>query len=207
MALPTRRSPIPRPAWSTATRCPVARHHGDRDLERRQLWDHAKARSPLLPNYALSYVGANLTVTAAALTVTANAQTRVYGAAVPTLTYNETGLVNGDTLTGRSPPRRPRRPTSAAYAITQGTLAASTNYALSYIGANLTVTAAALTVTANAQSRVYGAANPTLTYTEHRPGQRRHADRSARHHGDHVLERRQLWDHAKARSPLLPTTP
>ena len=39
-------------------------------------------------------------MTAAALTVAANAQSRTYGAANPTLTYVATGLVNGDTLTG-----------------------------------------------------------------------------------------------------------
>src|SRR6202021_933883 len=119
-------------------------------------------------NYTLSYTGANLTVTAAALTVAANAQSRVYGTANPTLTYTETGLVNGDTLTGALATTATVTSSVAGspYAITQGTLAASSNYTLSYTGANLTVTAAALSVTANAQSRVYGAANPTLTYTE-----------------------------------------
>ena len=117
-------------------------------------------------NYTLSYAGANLTVTAAALTVTANAQTRAYGAANPTLTYNETGLVNGDTLTGALATTATTTSNVGAYGITQGTLAASSNYTLSYAGANLTVTAAALTVTANAQTRAYGAANPTLTYNE-----------------------------------------
>ena len=90
----------------------------------------------------------------------------VYGAAVPALTYNETGLVNGDTLSGLLATTATTTSNVGAYAITQGTLAASTNYALSYVGANLTVTAAPLTVTANAQSRIYGAANPTLTYTD-----------------------------------------
>ena len=116
--------------------------------------------------YIISYAGATLAVTAAALTVTANAQSRVYGAANPTLTYNETGLVNGDTLTGALATTATTTSNVGAYGITQGTLAASSNYTLSYTGANLTVTAAALTVTANAQTRAYGAANPTLTYNE-----------------------------------------
>ena len=86
-------------------------------------------------------------MTAAALTVTADAQTRAYGAANPTLTYTSTGLVNGDTLTGALATRRPSTSNVAGspYAITQGTLAASSNYTLTYTGANLTVTAAALT--------------------------------------------------------------
>ena len=115
-------------------------------------------------NYALSYVGANLTVTAAPLTVTANAQSRLYGAANPALTYVSSGLVNGDTLSGLLATSATTTSNVGAYTITQGTLAASANYALSYVGANLTVTAAPLTVTANAQSRLYGAINPALTY-------------------------------------------
>jgi hypothetical protein len=99
-------------------------------------------------NYALSYVGANLTVTAAPLTVTANAQSRLYGAANPALTYVSTGLVNGDTLSGLLATSATATSNVGGYAITQGTLAATSNYALSYVGANLTVTAAPLTVTA-----------------------------------------------------------
>jgi hypothetical protein len=115
-------------------------------------------------NYALSYVGANLTVTAAPLTVTANAQSRLYGAANPALTYASSGLLNGDALSGGLATIAISTSNIGAYGITQGTLAATSNYALSYVGANLTVTAAPLTVTANAQSRLYGAANPALTY-------------------------------------------
>ena len=48
-------------------------------------------------DYSISYVTGALTVTPAALTITANNQTKVYGAAMPTLTVSYTGLVNGDT--------------------------------------------------------------------------------------------------------------
>ena len=40
----------------------------------------------------------SLTVTPAALTITANNQTKVYGAALPTLTASYSGFVNGDTV-------------------------------------------------------------------------------------------------------------
>ncbi len=116
-------------------------------------------------NYAVTYTGANLTVTQAALAVMANSLTRAYGAANPTLTYATNGLVNGDTLTGSLATSAVAASSIGTYAINQGTLAVSPNYALTYTGANLTVTAAALTVTANALSRAYGATNPTLTYT------------------------------------------
>ena len=38
-----------------------------------------------------------LTITPVALTITANNQTKVYGAALPTLTASYAGFVNGDT--------------------------------------------------------------------------------------------------------------
>ncbi|MDO9413832.1 MAG: MBG domain-containing protein [Pseudolabrys sp.] len=115
-------------------------------------------------NYTLTYVGANLTVTTAALTVTADAQSRAYGAANPALTYVSTGLVNGDTLSGLLTTTATTTSNVGSYGITQGTLASSSNYALTYVGADLDVTTAALTVTADAQSRAYGAANPALSY-------------------------------------------
>ena len=123
-----------------------------------------RARSSLQSNYALTYIGANLTVTAATLSVVANSQSRAYGAANPALTYVATGLVNGDTLTGALATTGAATSNVGQYAITQGTLVASANYALTYMGANLTVTAAALSVVADSQSRAYGAANPALTY-------------------------------------------
>src|ERR1700694_3596959 len=112
----------------------------------------------------LSYAGANLSVTVAPLTVTADAQSRFYGAANPALTYLSSGLLNGDTLSGGLATAATTTSNVGAYGITQGNLSATSNYALSYAGANLAVTAAPLAVTANAQSRLYGAANPALTY-------------------------------------------
>jgi hypothetical protein len=116
-------------------------------------------------NYALSYTGANLSVTARPLTVTADTLTRLYGDANPALTYTSLGLVNGDTVTGSLTTLAGLTANVGTYAISQGTLAASTNYALSYAGANLSVTARPLTVTADPLTRLYGDANPALTYT------------------------------------------
>ena len=72
------------------------------------------------------------------MTVTADAQSRIYGAANSTLTYVSSGLVNGDTLSGLLATTATTTSNVGAYAITQGTLAASANYALTYVGANLT---------------------------------------------------------------------
>ena len=48
-------------------------------------------------DYSITYVAGSLTVTAAPLLITADNQTKVYGAALPTLTASYTGFVNGDT--------------------------------------------------------------------------------------------------------------
>ena len=121
-------------------------------------------------NYSFSFVQASnngiaLTVNPASLSVTANALRRDYGAANPALTYTSSGLVNGDSLSGALATSATTASSVGAYAIGQGTLSAGSNYALSYTGANLTVDPASLTVVANAQSKIYGSANPALTYT------------------------------------------
>ena len=120
------------------------------------------------PNYVVSsFTGANLTVTPRAITVTADAKSRAYGDANPVLTYQVggAGLANGDTLSGALATSATTASNVGVYGITQGTLAASSNYTLSsFTGANLTVTRRAITVTAEAKSRAYGDVNPALTY-------------------------------------------
>nr|WP_249139283.1 MBG domain-containing protein [Bradyrhizobium japonicum] len=115
-------------------------------------------------NYALTYAGANLGITPRAITVMANAQSKIYGDADPTLTYGVTSgnLVSGDSLSGVL--SRASGENVGSYGIAQGTLTAGSNYALTYAGANLGITQRAITVTANAQSKIYGDADPTLTY-------------------------------------------
>ena len=50
-----------------------------------------------LGNYNITYVNGSLSVTAAALTVTASSGTMTYGGTVPTITASYSGFVNGDT--------------------------------------------------------------------------------------------------------------
>jgi filamentous hemagglutinin family protein len=117
-------------------------------------------------NYAITYTGANLSVTARPITVTADAKSRIYGDANPALTYAITSgnLVNNDTLSGALTTTAGATSNVGTYAITRGTLGASANYALTYVGTNLTVTPRALTVTADNQTRMMGLTNPALTY-------------------------------------------
>jgi len=113
-------------------------------------------------NYTITYVNGQLTVTAAPLTVTADALSKIYGSADPALTYVASGLLFSDTLSGGL--SRAAGENVGSYAINQGTLA-NPNYAISYTGNSLGITPATLTVAANAAGKVYGAADPALTYT------------------------------------------
>ena len=121
------------------------------------------------PDYSITYVTGTLTVTAASLTITANNQTKVYGAALPTLTASYTGFVNGDTSASLT--TQPTLTTTATAssqcraAPTRITAsgAVDPDYSITYVAGSLTVTPVALTITANNQTKVYGAAVPTLT--------------------------------------------
>ncbi|MDC3853424.1 MBG domain-containing protein, partial [Pseudomonas aeruginosa] len=118
-------------------------------------------------NYDLAYQGNNLTITKALLNVIADAKTKVYGDADPSLTYQVSGLKNGDSagsiLTGGL--NRAAGENVGVYGINQGDLALSSgNYDLSYQGNNLTITKALLNVIADAKTKVYGDADPSLTY-------------------------------------------
>ena len=114
-------------------------------------------------NYNITYASANLSVTQRPITVTADAKSKEYGAADPTLTYAITtgSLVGSDTLTGAL--SRTSGEDAGTYVIGQGTLANS-NYAITYVSANLSVAQRAITVTADDQTKVFGSTDPPLTY-------------------------------------------
>src|SRR3989441_1114004 len=125
-----------------------------------------------------SFVPGNLTVTKAHLTATADPQTKVYGAPVPSaLTTTVSGFVLGHTLatsgvTGMASCTTTTTASSAVplspYPITcpQGTVAADNYDFTSFVPGNLTVTTAHLTATADPQTKVYGAPVPSpLTAT------------------------------------------
>ena len=120
-------------------------------------------------DYAISYTSGNLTVTAAPLTITAVDASKVYGAAMPSLTASYTGFVNGDTSASLAQvPSVTSTATTAShvagspYAITAGG-AADSDYTISYTPGSLTVTPAPLMISATNATKVYGAALPTLT--------------------------------------------
>lgn len=120
-------------------------------------------------NYTIAYAPGQLTVTSPALTVTANNASRPYGQANPSFGAGFSGFVNGDSassLAGTLVCTSPATPSSSqgTYPIACSGLT-STNYTIAYASGQLTVTSAALAVTANSGSRLYGQANPAFGAT------------------------------------------
>ncbi|WP_317128299.1 MBG domain-containing protein, partial [Myroides indicus] len=119
-------------------------------------------------NYEINFTGADFEITKATLTVIADSgQSKVYGETEPILTYIVSGYQGADDptiLTGSL--GRSTGEDVGTYPITQGDLSAGANYVIDFTGADFEITKATLTVTADAsQSKVYGEADPTFTYT------------------------------------------
>jgi len=122
----------------------------------------------LLSNYTVTFTAGVLSITPRPLTITAGDASHVYGSPLPSLTYTDTGLVNGDTLTVL-PTLSATHSSSANAGVYVGDIIASgasagTNYTVpTYIAGAMTVTQASLTVTIDSTSRLFGAVNPTFT--------------------------------------------
>ncbi len=117
----------------------------------------------LSSNYTLNFTSSDLSITAKSISVTADTKTKVYGESDPTLTYTfSPALILGDAFTGSL--SRTTGENVGAYSITGGDLALSSNYAMTYTPADLTVNKAPLTVTADTKEKVYGSVNPVLTF-------------------------------------------
>jgi phage-related holin len=114
--------------------------------------------------YASETKDITVTIGKATLTVTADTKSKVYGDADPALTYQVTlgVLKSGDVFTGSL--SRTAGENVADYAISAGTVSAGANYNVSFVPANLSITPKAITITADTKSKVYGNADPALTY-------------------------------------------
>ena len=119
-------------------------------------------------NYAITEVNGTLTVGQAALTITANDASRMYGSSNPAFSASYAGLVAGDTSSVVSGLALGTAATTTSnvgsYAIT-GMGAAASNYAISYVNGTLAVTKAPLVIEVGDASRTYGATNPAFTAT------------------------------------------
>ena len=118
-------------------------------------------------NYSINFVSNNFAITAKPITVTANpGQSKVFGAADPTFTY--TSSDPSATFTGAL--ARVAGESVGTYAIGLGTLSAGSNYSITFVSNPFAITAKPITVTANpGQSKVFGASDPTFTYTSSDP--------------------------------------
>lgn len=114
-------------------------------------------------NYTISYVSGTLTISPLAITVTPNSLNKTYGDLDPTFTFLASpSLIGGDELTGSL--ARESGESVGSYPITQGTLAASSNYELSVGSASLEITTRPIEVTADDRTKTYGDGDPELTW-------------------------------------------
>lgn len=119
-----------------------------------------------MDNYKTLTGSKTVKITAKPLTITAEAKTKTYGEADPTLTYTKEGLLEGDAITGAL--ARAAGEDVGEYAITQGTLSAGDNYSITFTGAKLTINAADFAegdVTSKAYEGTYDGEAHTITVT------------------------------------------
>ncbi len=124
-----------------------------------------------LDAYVATTKSVQIEVRKKALEVAASHLTKVYGAAMPRLTYSISGFVDGDTG-ARAVTGEPLLATNAkeethvgiySITVTDGTLK-SANYSFDFSNGELTITRAELKVTARNQTMKQGATLPELTY-------------------------------------------
>jgi filamentous hemagglutinin family protein len=120
-------------------------------------------------DYTVGYVPGKMTVTPAALTVTASDATKVYGQTPVLTAFTTTALQNGETVgsvTEVSPGTVATAAVPGPYAITPSAANGGTftpgNYAITYVNGKMVVTPAPLTVTASDATKVFGQ-TPVLT--------------------------------------------
>lgn len=116
-------------------------------------------------NYILSFTGSDLRVLARPIVISADEKSKVYGDTDPELTYSISSgsLAFSDSVTGvltRDPGEN-----VGNYSINRGTLSVNENYELTFVGATFRVMPRPVTVKADPQTKVYGDADPELTYT------------------------------------------
>ncbi len=117
------------------------------------------------PNYTISYVSGTVTIGTQALLITASSASMTYGGAVPTINPIYSGLQAGDTQPA-TPPTCTTTATSASpvgpYSSTCSG-AVDSNYVITYAPGTVTVTQAALDITASSETMIYGDAVPAIT--------------------------------------------
>lgn len=123
----------------------------------------------VLGNYTVTINNGTLTITPAALVITANNAARLYGDPNPAFSGTIAGIKNGDNITAiYTSPATPASPVGTYPIIpspSDNGTGALANYVVTLNNGSLTVSPAPLTVTANNATRAFGAPNPAFTGT------------------------------------------
>ena len=119
-----------------------------------------------LTNYTVTLVNGTLTVNRAALTISANNNSRLYGDPNPGFSGTITGVQNGENITATyTCSATPASPIGTYSIVPTPSGATLTNYTVTLVNGTLTVNRAALTISANSTNRLYGDPNPGFTGT------------------------------------------
>src|SRR5207244_88940 len=121
----------------------------------------------VLTNYSITYNTASFTIDAKVASVTPNAASKVYGAVDPAFTGTLTGFLAADGVTATYSRTAGETVLGSPYTISAMLSPASalSNYNITYNTAEFTITTRPASVTPNAASKEYGAADPALTGT------------------------------------------
>src|SRR5439155_1695436 len=119
----------------------------------------------VLGNYAITYNSAAFTIGAKSASVTPNAASKIYGAADPALSGALSGFEAGDGVTAIYSRAAGETVAGGPYTISVSLSPAAVlaNYAITSNTAAFTIGAKSASVTPNAASKIYGAADPTLS--------------------------------------------
>jgi hypothetical protein len=132
-------------------------------------------QSPLGYAINLATGSGTLTVTPRPVNVSALTGQKVYGESDPALLYTSEaattgrGLLTGDAFTGAPTRSAGETVSGGPYVVSKGTLANS-NYLITFTDGALTVTPRPVSVTADQKSKVYGDADPSLTFVAEAAG-------------------------------------
>src|SRR5205823_7864647 len=117
-------------------------------------------------NYVFTYAKGTLHVVKAAIVITVDDASKVYGGGIPVLTGNLSGVVNGDDITVSYSTTADLYSGVGTYpinAIVHDPGNKLANYTVSNTPGTLSVTKAPLAVSADDSSKTYGDANPAFT--------------------------------------------
>jgi hypothetical protein len=120
-------------------------------------------------NYDITYISSDLVINPLSVTLTADEKVKNYGDLDPELTYTSlptegSSLPNGEVISFTGSISRENGESAGSYLVLQNTLENS-NYTINFIGAELKILKKSLIITADSKEKVYGEANPLLTFS------------------------------------------